>query len=75
MRVWDVQSFQEIAGPFQHDSGINCLGFDENISKIAKRCDDGSEKVWDVETGSCILTSLRHQWNCEMHRRRLSRNG
>lgn len=75
MRVWDVQSSQQIGRTFQDDWGVSCVGFDDKISIIATGSFNGTEKLWDVESGSCILTSADPQWSFQLNQLSLSWKG
>jgi WD40 repeat protein len=60
VRVWDVESSQEIHRLGGERSGSATLGFSPDGSKIAVATWDGSITVWDLETG---VPAMKFQGN------------
>lgn len=58
IKVWDIESCQEIRTLTGHASGIRCLQFDD--TKLISGSIDRSLKVWNWRTGECISTYTGH---------------
>lgn len=58
IKVWDIESCQEIRTLTGHTSGIRCLQFDD--TKLISGSIDRSLKVWNWRTGECISTYVGH---------------
>ncbi|KAF1943309.1 sulfur metabolite repression control protein-like protein SconB [Clathrospora elynae] len=58
VKVWDIQTGQEIRTLAGHTQGIRCLQFDD--SKLITGSLDGTMKVWNWRTGELIRTLTGH---------------
>lgn len=58
IKIWDIESCQEIRTLTGHESGIRCLQFDD--TKLISGSIDRSLKVWNWRTGECISTYTGH---------------
>lgn len=58
IKVWDIDTGEEIRTLKGHTSGIRCLQFDE--TKLISGSFDGTVKVWNWRTGTCISTFTGH---------------
>ncbi|KAI4246309.1 MAG: hypothetical protein L6R40_001977 [Gallowayella cf. fulva] len=58
IKIWDLESCQEMRTLKGHESGIRCLQFDD--SKLISGSIDRSLKVWNWHTGQCISTYTGH---------------
>ncbi len=58
IKIWDVDSGEEIRTLRGHDSGVRCLQFDD--TKLISGSMDRSLKVWNWRTGECISTYAGH---------------
>lgn len=58
IKIWDIESGQEIRTLTGHTSGIRCLQFDD--TKLISGSIDRSLKVWNWRTGECISTYTGH---------------
>ena len=58
IKIWDLESCEEIRTLQGHDSGIRCLQFDD--TKLISGSLDRTIKVWNWHTGECISTYTGH---------------
>ncbi|KAI9678958.1 MAG: hypothetical protein M1829_001943 [Trizodia sp. TS-e1964] len=58
IKIWDIQSGQELRTLRGHESGIRALKFDE--TKLISGSIDRSLKVWNWRTGECLSTYRGH---------------
>ena len=58
VKIWDIDTGEEIRTLRGHNSGIRCLQFDD--SKLITGSLDRSVKVWNWHTGECISTYVGH---------------
>ena len=58
IKIWDIDTGEEIRTLRGHDSGIRCLQFDD--TKLISGSMDWSLKVWNWRTGECISTYTGH---------------
>ncbi|KAI9657298.1 MAG: hypothetical protein M1821_002978 [Bathelium mastoideum] len=58
IKIWDIESGQEIRTLSGHTSGIRCLQFDD--SKLISGSIDNTIKVWNWRTGECMRTLTGH---------------
>lgn len=58
IKIWDVETCEEIRTLKGHDSGIRCLQFDD--TKLISGSIDRSLKVWNWHTGQCLSTYTGH---------------
>ncbi len=58
IKIWDIDSCQEIRTLTGHASGVRCLQFDD--TKLISGSIDRSLKVWNWRTGECISTYTGH---------------
>ncbi|KAL9084394.1 MAG: hypothetical protein Q9165_008108 [Trypethelium subeluteriae] len=58
IKIWGIESGQEIRTLSGHTSGIRCLQFDD--SKLISGSLDNTIKVWNWRTGECIRTLTGH---------------
>lgn len=58
IKIWDIESCQEIRTLIGHTDRVRCLQFDD--TKLISGSDDHSVKVWNWRTGECISTYNVH---------------
>ncbi|KAI9823019.1 MAG: hypothetical protein M1832_002673 [Thelocarpon impressellum] len=58
IRIWDIESGEELRTLRGHESGIRALQFDD--TKLISGSIDRSLKVWNWRTGECISTYSGH---------------
>lgn len=58
IKIWDIESGQEIRTLTGHGAGVRCLQFDD--TKLISGSIDRSIKVWNWRTGECISTYTGH---------------
>ncbi|KAL9004335.1 MAG: hypothetical protein Q9188_002848 [Gyalolechia gomerana] len=58
IKIWDMETCQEIRTLKGHTSGIRCLQFDK--TKLISGSIDQSLKVWNWRTGQCLSTCIGH---------------
>ena len=58
IRIWDIETCEELRTLRGHESGIRCLQFDD--TKLISGSLDRSLKVWNWHTGQCLSTYTGH---------------
>ena len=58
IKIWDIETGDEIRTLSGHTSGVRCLQFDD--SKLISGSIDRTVKVWNWRTGACISTYPGH---------------
>ncbi|KAH8690181.1 putative sulfur metabolite repression control protein SconB [Talaromyces proteolyticus] len=58
IKIWDIETGEELRTLTGHTSGIRCLQFDD--TKLISGSMDRSLKVWNWRTGECISTYSGH---------------
>lgn len=58
IKIWDIETGEEIRTLQGHDSGIRCLQFDD--TKLISGSIDRTVKIWNWHTGECLSTLLGH---------------
>ncbi|KAL8646012.1 MAG: hypothetical protein Q9210_006382 [Variospora velana] len=58
IKIWDVETCDEIRTLKGHESGIRCLQFDDK--KLISGSIDRSLKIWNWHTGQCLSTYTGH---------------
>ncbi|KAL8676734.1 MAG: hypothetical protein Q9186_006780 [Xanthomendoza sp. 1 TL-2023] len=58
IKIWDLETCEEMRTLKGHESGIRCLQFDD--TKLISGSIDRSLKVWNWHTGQCISTYTGH---------------
>ncbi|KAI9710002.1 MAG: hypothetical protein M1820_003080 [Bogoriella megaspora] len=58
IKLWDIDTGEEIRTLVGHASAVRCLQFDD--SKLISGSLDGTLKVWNWRTGECIRTLTGH---------------
>jgi periodic tryptophan protein 2 len=58
--IWEWQSESFILRQQGHFDSLNCLGYIHDGTKIATASDDGKVKIWDTNSGHCIVTFADH---------------
>ena len=58
IKVWDLETCEEIRTLYGHESGIRCLQFDDN--KLISGSLDRTIKIWNWNTGECLSTLTGH---------------
>jgi F-box/WD-40 domain protein MET30 len=58
IKIWDIETGEELRTLTGHTSGIRCLQFDD--TKLISGSLDRSLKVWNWRTGECISTYTGH---------------
>ena len=58
IKVWDLETCEEIRTLRGHDSGVRCLQFDD--SKLISGSLDCTIKIWNWHTGECTRTYSGH---------------
>jgi WD40 repeat protein/serine/threonine protein kinase len=56
VKVWDVQTGQELHSLKGHTRSINEIAFSPDGKRLATHSRDNSVKVWNIESGQVILT-------------------
>ena len=59
IKIWDMETGEEIRTLRGHTSGIRCLQFDD--TKLISGSMDQSLKIWNWRTGECISTYTGHR--------------
>lgn len=59
VKVWDIETGEELRTLRGHTSGIRCLQFDET-GKLVTGSMDNTTKVWNWRTGQCVRTFQSH---------------
>ena len=59
IKIWDMETGEELRTLRGHESGIRCLQFDD--TKLISGSMDQSLKVWNWRTGECISTYTGHR--------------
>ncbi|KIM23596.1 hypothetical protein M408DRAFT_332227, partial [Serendipita vermifera MAFF 305830] len=55
IRVWDAETGEVVAGPFQgHIERVNSVSFSPDGRRIVSGSDDMTIRVWDAETGEVV---------------------
>lgn len=54
LRIWDVDTGQELAAFTGHSNHIRSCGFSPDGIKIATSAGDCTVRIWDAETGNCM---------------------
>ncbi|KAL8885291.1 MAG: hypothetical protein Q9215_006840 [Flavoplaca cf. flavocitrina] len=58
IKIWDLETCEEIRTLKGHESGIRCLQFDD--TKLISGSIDRTIKVWNWHTGDCLSTYTGH---------------
>lgn len=58
IKIWDIESEEEIRTLTGHQSGIRCLQFDDK--KLISGSIDRNIKIWNWRTGECLSTYPGH---------------
>ena len=58
IKIWDIETGEEIRTLREHTSGIRCLQFDD--TKLISGSIDTTIKVWNWRTGACLSTYHGH---------------
>lgn len=58
IKIWDIESVEEIRTLTGHESGVRCLQFDD--TKLISGSIDRNIKIWNWRTGECISTYPGH---------------
>lgn len=58
IKIWDIETGEEIRTLEGHESGIRCLHFDD--TKLISGSIDRNIKIWNWRTGECISTLSGH---------------
>lgn len=58
IKIWDIESGEEIRTLRGHNSGIRCLQFDD--TKLISGSMDTSVRIWDWRKGECLATHSVH---------------
>ncbi|KAL8847750.1 MAG: hypothetical protein Q9221_007198 [Calogaya cf. arnoldii] len=58
IKIWELETCEEIRTLKGHESGIRCLQFDE--TKLISGSIDRTIKVWNWHTGDCLSTYTGH---------------
>ena len=58
IKIWDIETGEEIRTLREHTSGIRCLQFDD--TKLISGSIDTTIKVWNWRTGACLSTYYGH---------------
>lgn len=59
IKIWDIETGEEIRTLRGHRSGIRCLQFDDN--KLISGSLDHDLRVWNWHTGECLRTITGHE--------------
>ena len=58
IKIWDIETGEELRTLRGHTSGVRCLQFDD--SKLISGSLDSTLKIWNWQTGECISTYNGH---------------
>lgn len=58
IKIWDIETCEEIRTLKGHESGIRCLQFDD--TKLISGSIDRRLKIWNWRTGQCLSTYTGH---------------
>lgn len=58
IKLWNIETGEEIRTLTGHELGVRCLQFDD--TKLASGSLDGKVKVWDLQSGKCLCTLPGH---------------
>lgn len=58
IKVWDIETGEEIRTLVGHTSGVRCLQFDD--TKLLTGSMDNTTRLWDWRTGKCLRTFQSH---------------
>jgi F-box and WD-40 domain protein MET30 len=58
VKIWDMETGEEIRTLIGHTSGVRCLQFDD--TKLISGSLDGTLRIWNWRTGECISTLHGH---------------
>ena len=58
IKIWDIETGEELRTLREHTSGIRCLQFDD--TKLISGSIDTTVKVWNWRTGECLSTYYGH---------------
>lgn len=58
VKIWDIESGEELRTLVGHTSGIRCLQFDD--TKLMSGSMDNTIRVWNWRTGECLRTFNAH---------------
>lgn len=61
VRLWDAESFTEVAAFAGHDDWINDVAISPDDSLVASASRDNTLRVWDIETGAEVMTLTEHE--------------
>ena len=59
IKIWDLETGEEIRTLRGHEKGVRCLQFDE--TKLISGSLDNLIKIWNWRTGECIATHTGHE--------------
>ena len=60
MRLWDVQTGEQLRTLEGHTSGVNSVAFSPDGSTLASGSGDDTVRLWDVQTGEQLRTLEGH---------------
>ena len=60
VRIWDSETGNLVAGPFQgHSLSVNSVAFSPDGTRIASGSSDKTVRIWDSETGKLVAGPLK----------------
>ncbi|MBN2000487.1 TIR domain-containing protein [candidate division KSB1 bacterium] len=60
IKIWDLQTGQNIRTLLGHSSFVNCVGLSQDKKTVISAGKDSTIKIWDVLTGECRRTLTGH---------------
>ncbi len=61
VRLWSIQTGQQIGQPLRHDGAVNHVVFSPDGMWLASASDDGTAKIWSASDGAPVGQPLRHE--------------
>ncbi|NER20383.1 MAG: hypothetical protein F6J96_06610 [Symploca sp. SIO1C2] len=66
IKLWDVETGEEITTLSGHDDSVRSISFSPNGKTLASGSSDYTIKLWDVETGEEITSLPGGSWNIDV---------
>jgi|GEM_PF-4019838 len=62
IKIWDVNGTLQNVIANAHESGIFCLAFSPDGTKLASGSADGTAKIWDIASGKLLMLCQHYDW-------------